>query len=85
MTQAQTQFIELLRSGLWGTPADTSLFQGEVDWKSILRTAKEQTVQVIVADGIETLPAEVWPPKELMFKLMAIRIKTKQMHLKFPN
>lgn len=82
MTQAQTQFIELLRSGLWGTPADTSLFQGEVDWKSILRTAKEQTVQVIVADGIETLPAELWPPKELMFKLMAIRIKTKQMHLR---
>lgn len=81
MTTEQTQFLELLRSGLWGIPADLALFQGQVNWKAILRLAKEQTIQVIVADGIETLPAELCPPKELMFKLMAIRVKTKQLHL----
>ena len=40
----------------------------------------EQTVQVIVADGIETLPKELWPPKEAMLKLMMVRVKTNQMH-----
>ena len=80
MTLQQQQFLELLRSGLWGTPADTNLFSGNVDWKTILRIAMEQTVQVIVADGIETLPKELWPPKEAMLKLMMVRVKTNQMH-----
>ena len=73
MTRSQAQYLELLRSGLWGTQADSSLFQGEVNWKAILRIAKEQTTQVIVTDGIETLPSELWPTKEIMFKLMADR------------
>ena len=81
MTQSQAQYLELLRSGLWGTPADSSIFQGEVNWKAILRIAKEQTTQVIVTDGIEALPSELWPTKEIMFKLMAIRVKTKHLHL----
>lgn len=80
MTLQQQQFLELLRSGLWGTPVDTNLFSGNVDWKTILRIAMEQTVQVIVADGIETLPKELWPPKEAMLKLMMVRVKTNQMH-----
>ena len=80
MTIIQQQFIELLKSGLWGTPANPKLFAGNVDWKSILRTASEQTMQVIVADGIETLPKECWPPKEALMKLMMIRLKTEQMH-----
>ena len=80
MTTPQQQFLELLRSGLWGKAADTTLFQKGVDWKAVLRIATEQTVQIIVADGIETLPEELWPPKEIMLKLMMIRIKTQQLH-----
>lgn len=80
-TFAQQQFLELLRAGLWGTPADPALFTEEAtDWKEILRIAKEQTVQVIVADGIETLPKEKWPPKQAMIRLMMTRVKTSQMH-----
>lgn len=81
MTIPQQQFLELLRAGLWGKPANTELFKAEVDWKTILRIAMEQTVQVIIADGIETLPSEYWPPKEAIFKLMMVRQKTHQMHL----
>lgn len=81
MTKPQQQFLELLRSGLWGKPADASIFQGEIDWKTILRLAKEQTVQVLVANGIETLPKELWPPKVVIFKLMEVRTKTAKMHL----
>ena len=70
MTQPQQQFLELLTSGLWGRPADTALFKGNVDWQSIYRIAVEQAVQVVVADGIETLPKEFWPPKEVLMKFM---------------
>lgn len=80
MTKPQQQFLELLRSGLWGRAADATLFKDTTDWKAVLRIATEQTVQVIVADGIETLPQEMWPPKEMMLKLMMIRIKIQQLH-----
>lgn len=80
-TFAQQQFLELLRAGLWGTPADPALFPKDAtDWKKIFRIAKEQTVQVIIADGIETLPKECWPPKEIMLKFMMVKVKTSQMH-----
>lgn len=80
MTRPQQQFLELLRAGLWGRPADIRLFQDDVDWHTILRIAKEQTVQVIVTDGIETLPQKFWPPKQAMLQLMMTRIKTQQLH-----
>ena len=80
MTRHQQQFLELLHSGLWSTPADTELFKGEISWKDIIRIAKEQTMQVVVADGIDTLPKEMWPLKEILMKLLMVRIKTGQMH-----
>lgn len=81
ITFVQEQFLELLRAGLWGRPVDPALFPvGSTDWKQIFRIAKEQTVQVIIADGIETLPKENWPPKEAVMKLLMVRVKTSQMH-----
>ena len=80
MTRDQQQFIELLRAGLWGEKADESLFRGGVDWKEILKIARQQTVQGIVCDSIETLPAELWPPKEVLHRLMMDRTKNVQMH-----
>ena len=80
MTKPQQQFLELLRSGLWGKPADASMFQGEIDWKAIVRMAREQTVHVLVANGVETLPKELWPPKEAIYKLIKYRTTTLQMH-----
>ena len=81
MDRAQTQFLELLRAGLWGVAADPEIFKPDsVDWKAVLRIAKEQTMLVVVADGIETLPKELWPAKEAMMKLAMMRIKTEQAH-----
>ncbi len=82
MTISQQQFLELLRSGLWGHKADAGLFLGEVDWNEIITIAKQQTVLVIVADGIETLPKELWPSKDIILKLTMVRVKTLQMHNK---
>lgn len=80
MTLAQQQYLELLRAGLWGTPADPSLFQGEVDWKAILRTSHQQTTNIIVADGIDTLPPSLCPPKKRIFKLAIRRTENTLMH-----
>ena len=81
MDRSQTQFLELLRAGLWGVAADPEIFKPDsVDWKAVLRIAKEQTMLVVVADGIETLPKELWPAKEAMMKLAMMRIKTEQAH-----
>ncbi len=81
MERSQTQFLELLRAGLWGVAPDPEIFKpGSVDWRAVLRIASEQTMAVVVADGIETLPQELWPAKEAMMKLMMLRVKTGQMH-----
>ena len=82
MNRAQTQFLELLRAGLWGVAADPENFKpGSVDWRAVLRIAKEQTMLAVVADGIETLPKELWPPKEVMMKLAMMRLKIEQTHV----
>ena len=82
MNRSQTQFLELLRAGLWGDAADPENFEPDsVDWKAVLRIAKEQTMLAAVADGIETLPKELWPPKEVMMKLAMMRLKIEQTHV----
>ena len=82
MDRAQTQFLELLRAGLWSVAADPDNFKpGSVDWRAVLRIAKEQTMLAVVADGIETLPKELWPPKEVMMKLAMMRLKIEQTHV----
>ena len=79
MTTAQQQFLELLRSGLWDRPADSSIFK-ETDWKNVYRIAIEQTVIAIITYGIETLPKEMLPPKEIMMKLLVARLRIEQSH-----
>ena len=81
MNRSQTQFLELMRAGLWGVAADPDNFKPDsTDWRAVLRIAKEQTMMVVVTDGIETLPKELWPPKEVMMKLAMMRVKTSQAH-----
>ena len=81
MKRTQTQFLELLRAGLWGVAPNLDNFiNKDIDWKSIIRIANEQAVAVIVSDGIETLPEEAWPPSGAIYKLAMARIKAMQMH-----
>lgn len=61
----QTQFLELLRSGLWGTPARAEGFDTDTDWKALYQAARQQTVAGIVLDGLETLPRERRPERSL--------------------
>lgn len=69
MDIVKEQFLELLRAGLWGHEADTSLFADkDTDWDAILETAKAQTVIAIVFDGMETLPSELRPQRKLFLE-----------------
>ena len=80
MTRDQQQFIELLRAGLWGEKVDENLFREAADWKEIIRTAKEQTVQGVICDSIGALPPDLCPPKEILHRLMMDRTRNVQMH-----
>lgn len=60
------QFFALLRGGLFGRAIDTSLFEGDVNWKSIMWLAEEQTVSALVFDGIALLPKSCVPDKEIL-------------------
>jgi hypothetical protein len=80
MTATRQQFLELLKAGLWGERADGSLFKEGADWRKILKTARQQTVQAVILYGIETLPEEAWPPKEVIHRLMMDRTRNVQMH-----
>lgn len=81
ITVVQKQFLELLRAGLWGGCPDVTLFQGEVNWKAIFKIAREQAVQVLVADGLEALPEHLAPRKETIYKI-AIRRTTNSLAYK---
>lgn len=80
MNLIKKQYLELLRSGLWGSPADTELFQGNVRWNKILTLAHQQSTELIVADGMDTLPSEMWPPIEVTYKIAIARTGNTLMH-----
>lgn len=79
------QFLELLRSGLWNKPADTSLFKGQVEWDAIVKYASQQTVLGIVAQGIVTLPAELQPSDSLSNKIRGRVIMNMRSHTLLNN
>ncbi|NDV83797.1 nucleotidyltransferase family protein [Bacteroides sp. 51] len=78
------QFFGLLRSGLWEKPADVSLFdKAETNWQAIYQLAQRQALLGVVFDGIETLPAELRPPRPLYMQWCArvAQIETTNEHL----
>ena len=57
-------FLKLYRSGVWEEPLELNSFTNrEIDWKGILRLAKQQTVIGCLADGIAELPESAIPQK----------------------
>lgn len=72
------RFFALLKGGLFGRDIDTSLFVGDVDWKSIKQLAEEQTVLALVFDGITLLPKSCTPGKEILFDWFGLVIRIEQ-------
>lgn len=90
MDLSTQQFFALLRAGLWNTPVDMDLFRSKpVDWQFIYDTAKRQTVLGIVADGMEKLPKEMRPGKELLqewiVQVIRIECRNRDMNTLLPR
>lgn len=83
MTHTEACFLSLLRSGLWREPADVSVFHEKgADWEAIYRMAREQAVVALAFDGMETLPADLRPPKNLLLKWYAAVLQVEQANVR---
>lgn len=60
-------FLHLLRSAMWESEADTSLFPLSLhEWQWIFVTAARHTLTAVVYDAINALPEAIKPGTELM-------------------
>ena len=73
------QFFSLLRSGLWNSPLDSSLFES-ADWDAIFDLANKQTVAGIIYDAVIKLPIELQAPAALMRKWYMAVVRIMQSH-----
>jgi hypothetical protein len=80
MSRTEQQFFALLRSGLWESPVERSLFSGDTDWGAIMKIAAMQTVSGIIFDGISNLPEDMQPPAATMRQLYQTVIRIEQSH-----
>ena len=71
--EAKSQFLALLRSGLWGNKADISVFRTSdgPDWNGILYLGKTQAVLPLIFDGMLTLPADMQLKGQALLKMIA--------------
>jgi hypothetical protein len=76
-------FFALLRAGLWNREPDSGYFplSSEV-WKRIYVLACKQTVAGIVYDGIMQLPADHFPPKDLLLEWVVLVARFEDLNTK---
>jgi len=77
LTLPMRQFVELMRSGATGEPANAKLFQGPVAWLSLLRAAERQMLAGVAFEGIRSLPSELAPPRDVLMKWL---LKSEKIH-----
>lgn len=65
MTPTQKQFFALVQSGLWNTAIDKTLFNSQTDWQKLYQSARAQALLGITFDGMQNLPQELRPKREL--------------------
>ena len=76
----QQTFFSLVRAGLWNTPADAALFRGltPAQWQELHRLAHTQSLLAVVFDGLNTLPADLRPPRPLYLQWAAQTLQIEQ-------
>lgn len=85
MNNSEKIFFDLLRAGLWDKEPDLSLFKGKIVWEEIYWFSKTQALQGVVLDGVEKLPDNLKPPRNLYIKWCAEVIQTEDQNLKLDN
>lgn len=77
------QFFSLLKAGLgWGENYKDIFPISAAEWRNIWQQAQKQTVCGFVFAGIEKLPAEMQPPKEMMMQMWAFTERIRKANLK---
>lgn len=69
MTSDIKIFLQLLRSGLYGTPIPESELPKQIDWKAITALAKKHVVLGIIIESIQFLPEQLRPAGPIATKL----------------
>ena len=78
MDQTGKTLISLVRSALWGGPADA--VDKDTDWNGVLLLAKQQTVLGLMAESVQNLPQELRPAEDILKKLKHHLIRNFQAH-----
>lgn len=79
MTSSRKILISLVRSALWGVPAEA--VPADVDWGKVCRLAKQQTLVGLLADAVNMLPQEQKPDQQILSNLRAYVMKNLQAHM----
>ena len=86
MKKQESTLFHLLSCVVKGTAPEASLFanMGAGEWDALYQLAKEQGVTALVFEKLESLPAEVAPPKQLMLQWFSHTLSIgKQMERKY--
>ena len=77
------QFFSLLKAGLgWGDNNLNCFPLSATEWQKIWMQAQKQTVCGFIFAGIEKLPAEKQPPKEMMMQMWALTERIRKANMK---
>ena len=70
--QIQTVLLSLLRSGLWASSKSDGLAAlSPAEWNALYTYAQQHTIEGIVFDGLQRMPADLLPPRALLLKWAA--------------
>ena len=86
MKTPKSTLFHLLSCVVKGTAPEASLFasMGAGEWDALYKLAKDQGVTALVFEKLESLPAEVAPPKQLMLQWFSHTLSIgKQMERKY--
>lgn len=69
MSTAELQYFALMRAALWRQPV---VLEGEPDWRGIVRIARHQATEALIADVASRLPEGSLPPVEILGEMKTL-------------
>lgn len=77
MTQNRQIFLSLVRSSLWGTPAE---IPADTDWNEMMILAVRQTLAVLLSEAVQKLPDDRKPSSDIISQLFGLRVRNIKAH-----
>ena len=73
LTDRERTFLRLLHIGLWEEVSEDINLAGLTtdDWVFMFETSRRQTVRGLIWSAIQTLPDEVYPPQDVMWRWLS--------------